>query len=35
MTEALSLCLDALRFAAALTVFGSHYAGGRFSGGLF
>ena len=35
MTQALSFYLDALRFPAALTVFVSHYAGGRFSGGLF
>ena len=35
MTQALSLYLDALRFAAAFTVFMSHYAAGRYSGGLF
>jgi peptidoglycan/LPS O-acetylase OafA/YrhL len=35
MTTALSLYLDALRFGAAFTVFLSHYALGRFSGGLF
>lgn len=35
MTIALSLYLDALRFGAAFTVFLSHYAVGRFSGGLF
>jgi hypothetical protein len=35
MTQALSFYLDALRFPAALTVFVSHYAGGRFSGGHF
>lgn len=35
MTQGLSFYLDALRFPAALTVFVSHYAGGRFSGGLF
>ena len=35
MTNALSFYLDALRFGAALTVFVSHYATGRISGGLF
>jgi peptidoglycan/LPS O-acetylase OafA/YrhL len=35
MTNTLSLYLDALRFGAAFTVFVSHYADGRFSGGLF
>lgn len=35
MTNALSLYLDALRFLAAFTVFVSHYAVGRISGGLF
>jgi peptidoglycan/LPS O-acetylase OafA/YrhL len=35
MTNALSLYLDALRFGAAFTVFVSHYAVGRISGGLF
>lgn len=35
MTNSLSLYLDALRFGAALTVFVSHYAKGRYSGGLF
>lgn len=35
MADALSLYLDALRFGAALTVFFSHYATGRISGGLF
>src|SRR5437763_5112247 len=35
MTNALSLYLDALRFSAAFTVFLSHYATGRISGGLF
>ncbi len=35
MTPALSLYLDALRFAAAFTVFLSHYAAGRHSGGMF
>jgi len=35
MTNALSLYLDALRFGAAFTVFLSHYATGRISGGLF
>jgi peptidoglycan/LPS O-acetylase OafA/YrhL len=35
MTQALSLYLDVLRFAAAFTVFLSHYAAGRHSGGLF
>jgi peptidoglycan/LPS O-acetylase OafA/YrhL len=35
MTQALSLYLDMLRFAAAFTVFLSHYAAGRHSGGLF
>jgi len=35
MTNALSLYLDALRFAAAFTVFLSHYGAGRISGGLF
>ena len=35
MTPALSLYLDVLRFAAAFTVFLSHYAAGRHSGGLF
>jgi peptidoglycan/LPS O-acetylase OafA/YrhL len=35
MTPALSLYLDALRFGAALTVFVSHFATGRISGGLF
>jgi peptidoglycan/LPS O-acetylase OafA/YrhL len=34
MTSALSLYLDALRFAAAFTVFLSHYGVGRISGGL-
>ena len=34
MTNALSLYLDALRFAAAFTVFLSHYSTGRISGGL-
>jgi len=34
MTNALSLYLDALRFGAAFTVFLSHYAAGRISGGL-
>jgi peptidoglycan/LPS O-acetylase OafA/YrhL len=35
MTPALSLYLDVLRFTAAFTVFLSHYAAGRYSGGLF
>jgi peptidoglycan/LPS O-acetylase OafA/YrhL len=35
MTNALSLYLDALRFGAAFTVFVSHYANERYSGGLF
>lgn len=35
MTGPLSLYLDALRFGAALTVLVSHYAAGRYSGGLF
>jgi peptidoglycan/LPS O-acetylase OafA/YrhL len=35
MTQALSLYLDVPRFAAAFTVFLSHYAAGRHSGGLF
>lgn len=35
MTNALSLYLDALRFGAAFTVFLSHYATLRISGGLF
>ena len=35
MTQALSLYLDALRFGAAFTVFVSHWAGERYSGGLF
>ena len=35
MTNALSLYLDALRFSAAFTVFLSHYAVVRYSGGLF
>jgi peptidoglycan/LPS O-acetylase OafA/YrhL len=35
MTRALSLYLDALRFGAAFTVFLSHYAVARISGGLF
>src|ERR1700740_120911 len=35
MTPALSLYLDALRFGAAFTVLVSHYAAGRYSGGLF
>lgn len=35
MTNALSLYLDGLRFAAAFAVFLSHYAAGRISGGLF
>ena len=35
MTPALSFYLDLLRFGAALTVFVSHYAAGRISGGLF
>jgi peptidoglycan/LPS O-acetylase OafA/YrhL len=35
VTPALSLYLDALRFGAALTVFVSHFATGRISGGLF
>src|SRR5215813_6648694 len=35
MTNALSLYLDALRFAAAFTVFLSHYGTARVSGGLF
>jgi peptidoglycan/LPS O-acetylase OafA/YrhL len=35
MTNALSLYLDALRFGAAFTVFVSHWAAGRYSGGLF
>ena len=35
MTQALSLYLDALRFGAAFTVFVSHWAGARYSGGLF
>ena len=35
MTSALSLYLDALRFGAAFIVFVSHYAAGRYSGGLF
>ena len=35
MTRTLSLYLDGLRFGAALTVFVSHYAAGRISGGLF
>jgi peptidoglycan/LPS O-acetylase OafA/YrhL len=35
MTNALSLYLDALRFGAAFTVFLSHFAVGRISGGLF
>ena len=34
MTNGLSLYLDALRFAAAFTVFLSHYSTGRISGGL-
>src|SRR6266478_8404404 len=34
MTQALSLYLDALRFGAAFTVFVSHWAGARYSGGL-
>jgi peptidoglycan/LPS O-acetylase OafA/YrhL len=35
MTNALSLYLDVLRFGAAFTVFVSHFANERFSGGLF
>ena len=35
MTSALSFYLDALRFGAAFTVFVSHYAKQRYSGGLF
>jgi peptidoglycan/LPS O-acetylase OafA/YrhL len=35
MTSTLSLYLDGLRFAAAFTVFLSHYAVGRISGGVF
>jgi peptidoglycan/LPS O-acetylase OafA/YrhL len=35
MTPALSIYLDALRFGAAFTVLVSHYAAGRYSGGLF
>jgi peptidoglycan/LPS O-acetylase OafA/YrhL len=35
MTQALSLYLDALRFGAAFTVFVSHWAGARYSGGQF
>jgi peptidoglycan/LPS O-acetylase OafA/YrhL len=35
MTQALSLYLDVLRFGAAFTVFASHWAGARYSGGLF
>src|SRR6266436_5909521 len=35
MTRTLSLYLDGLRFAAAFTVFLSHYAVGRISGGVF
>jgi peptidoglycan/LPS O-acetylase OafA/YrhL len=35
MTNTLSLYLDALRFGAAFTVFLSHYADARYSGGLF
>jgi peptidoglycan/LPS O-acetylase OafA/YrhL len=35
MTNALSLYLDVLRFGAAFTVFVSHWAAGRYSGGLF
>jgi len=35
MTSALSLYLDALRFAAAFAVFLSHHGAGRISGGLF
>ena len=35
MTKTLSLYLDGLRFGAAFTVFLSHYAAGRISGGLF
>lgn len=35
MTNAVSLYLDALRFAAAFTVFLSHFALGRISGALF
>jgi peptidoglycan/LPS O-acetylase OafA/YrhL len=35
MTHALSLYLDVLRFGAAFTVFVSHYAHVRHSGGLF
>jgi peptidoglycan/LPS O-acetylase OafA/YrhL len=35
MTNALSLYLDTLRFGAAFTVFVSHWAAGRYSGGLF
>ena len=35
MTQALSLYLDALRFGAAFTVFVSHWAAARYSGGLF
>ncbi len=34
MTNALSLYLDALRFGAAFTVFVSHWAAGRYSGGF-
>ncbi len=34
MTSGLSLYLDALRFGAAFTVFVSHYADARYSGGL-
>jgi peptidoglycan/LPS O-acetylase OafA/YrhL len=34
MTNALSLYLDVLRFGAAFTVFLSHYAAARYSGGL-
>src|SRR5215468_5113821 len=35
MTKALSLYLDALRFSAAFTVFVSHWAARRYSGGYF
>jgi peptidoglycan/LPS O-acetylase OafA/YrhL len=35
LTNALSLYLDGLRFGAAFTVFLSHYAVGRISGGIF
>jgi peptidoglycan/LPS O-acetylase OafA/YrhL len=35
MINAPSLYLDALRFGAAFTVFVSHYADARYSGGLF